>query len=373
MCANAIPLRRSSLRYRPSAPPDARAYGLTLRYGAAQMNRCGCSAPRPSLHEACQQKLSHLLLPPARQMFGSHCSASGNNWGGFALAALSWASSLPLAPAHSAPGLEGGGKGVRSCHKTLRGANNSGTRIARSRNRVRGTDLRYLFGGPTAQVKFLDLLKKQYIFFNMKTSMTPSPQISRVLHRIAAKGESWAFTPGDFADIGDSRSIGMTLTRLVRDGRVRRIGRGLYDIPHGHPILGKVGAGTDAIVAAVTRKKKIRLLPSSAVAANQLGLTTQVPAKMIYHTDGAPSDLALGKAHVIFRRNTGRMLSLAGRPSGLVAQALKNFGKNGVTADHIRILQSHLPDAQKKNLLKDIGSVPAWMRAHFRAIAQQAQ
>jgi hypothetical protein len=29
------------------------------------------------------------------------------------LAALPWASSLPLAPAHSAPGLEGGGKGVR--------------------------------------------------------------------------------------------------------------------------------------------------------------------------------------------------------------------------------------------------------------------
>jgi len=118
MCANAIPLRRSSLRYRPSAPPDARAYGLPLRYGAAQRNRCGGSAPRPSLHEPCQQGLSRLLLPPARQMFGSHCSASGNNWGGFALAALPWASSLPLAPAHSAPGLEGGGKGALSSPNT---------------------------------------------------------------------------------------------------------------------------------------------------------------------------------------------------------------------------------------------------------------
>ena len=64
MFANAIPLRRSSLRYRPSAPRDARAYGLTLRYGAAQMNRCGGSAPRPSLHETRQQELSRLMLPP---------------------------------------------------------------------------------------------------------------------------------------------------------------------------------------------------------------------------------------------------------------------------------------------------------------------
>lgn len=203
----------------------------------------------------------------------------------------------------------------------------------------------------------------------MKSTDSSPSQTARILRRIASKGSGWAFSPHDFADFGDPRSIGMALTRLVRDGKIRRIGRGLYDRPHSHPVLGQAGAGSDAIVDAVARKKNLRVLPSSAVAANQLGLTTQVPAKLVYHTDGAPAELQLGKLHIVFRRNTGRMLGLAGRPSGLVAQALREFGKDGVTEAHVLRLRDRLSDAQKKKLLKDIDRVPAWMRPHFREIA----
>jgi len=74
------------------------------------MNRRRSSAPRPAIHEVRQQELSHLVLPPPHPKIGDYCSASGDNWGGFALVALQWASSLPLAPAHSARCLEGGEK-----------------------------------------------------------------------------------------------------------------------------------------------------------------------------------------------------------------------------------------------------------------------
>lgn len=216
-----------------------------------------------------------------------------------------------------------------------------------------------------------NLLKKQYTIFNMNSSDSNDSQVSRILSRISFKGSGWAFTPHDFADIGDPRSIGMALTRFVREGKIRRISRGLYDKPHDHPILGKVGAGTDSIVEAIARKKNLRILPSSAVAANQLGLTTQVPAKMVYHTDGAPAEIKLGKLHIEFRRNTGRMLGLAGRTSGLVAQALREFGMDGLEDVHIKRLQKNLSQAQKKQLLEDIEQVPAWMRNHFRDIASK--
>ncbi len=220
-----------------------------------------------------------------------------------------------------------------------------------------------------AWVFALDLLKKQYNIFNVSVARSNPSQMTKILKRIASKGPDWAFTPHDFADFGDPRSIGMALTRLVRDGKIRRIGRGLYDKPHAHPVLGQVGAGTDAIVDAIARKKSLRVLPSSAVAANQLGLTTQVPAKLVYHTDGAPSEIHLGKLQIVFRRNTGRMLGLAGRPSGLVAQALREFGKDGVTETHLSRLRDRLSDTQKRQLLKDIDRVPAWMRPHFKEIA----
>ena len=60
--------------------------------------------------------------------------------------------------------------------------------------------------------------------------------------RVAKMGRGWAFTPHDFADLGDPRAVGVTLGRLVRDGKIRRISCGIYDSPHDHPLLGRTGA-----------------------------------------------------------------------------------------------------------------------------------
>ena len=216
----------------------------------------------------------------------------------------------------------------------------------------------------------LELLKKQSTIFNMEALHTPVPQSQVILRRVAKNGRGWAFTPHDFADLGDPRAVGVTLGRLVRDGKIRRISRGIYDSPHDHPLLGKTGATSDAVVAAVARGRHLRLLPSPQVAANQLGLSTQVPARLIYQSDGAPSILRLGKRQIVFRRNTGRNLALAGRASGLVAQALRDLGKGNVTPDTIRHLRLRLDANARKQLVTDITIVPAWMRPIFTAITR---
>jgi len=195
-------------------------------------------------------------------------------------------------------------------------------------------------------------------------------QSQQILRRIKAKGRGWAFTPHDFADLGDPRAIGMALTRLTRGGKIRRIGHGLYDVPHSHPILGQVGAATSSVIDAIGRKRNLRLLPSTASAANQLGLSTQVPARLVYHTDGAPTRVMLGNLQIDLRRNTGRMLALAGRPSGLVAQALRDVGKDHVNAGHLKRVRDQLPASARKQLLQDIHLVPAWMRPHFKEISR---
>ena len=214
----------------------------------------------------------------------------------------------------------------------------------------------------------LDRLKKQGNSFNMIAVKNANSLASQILRRSAARGRGWAFTPNDFADAGDPRSVGMALTRLMRTGKIRRIARGLYDLPQRHPVLGESGATADSVVAAVARKKNLRLLPSAAVAANQLGLSTQVPAQMIYHTDGAPATVQLGNLNIIFRRNSGRRLALAGRTSGLVAQAFRNLGNGKVTAAHLNTLRAGLTPTARQQLRDDIGRVPAWMRPHFREL-----
>lgn len=204
----------------------------------------------------------------------------------------------------------------------------------------------------------------------MKAAANQPSIKEQILKTIAQQGKEWAFTPHDFADVGDPRSVGMTLTRLVRDGVIRRLGRGLYDSPHPHPLLGKAGASSDSVVAAVIRKKNLRMLPSAAMAANKLGLSTQVPAKMVYHTDGAPSAVRLGKLKIEFHRTSGSKLVLADRPSGLVAQALRNIGKGNVTAAHLERLRANLPTDARKSLIQDLSRVPAWMRPYFRDISR---
>jgi len=214
----------------------------------------------------------------------------------------------------------------------------------------------------------VDLLEKQCTIYNMKCIQPIKSLNQKILARVAKKGSGWVFTPHDFADLGDPSGIGMTLTRLVRDGKIHRIGRGLYDCPHTHPVLGQTGATADSVVAALARGRHLRLLPSPQVAANQLGLRTQVPAEMIYQTDGAPSRVQLGKCQIVFRRNTGRNLTLAGRASGLVAQALRDMGQGKVTPDMIQHLRQRLDATAKKQLSDDLTLVPAWMRPIFRQI-----
>jgi hypothetical protein len=204
----------------------------------------------------------------------------------------------------------------------------------------------------------------------MKATAAPLHQSQKILHRIARKGRGWAFTPHDFADLGDPRSVGMALTRLVRDGRIRRISRGIYDSPRDHPVLGQAGATVDAVVQAVARNKSLRLLPSPAVAANQLGLSTQVPARIVYHSNGAPAEVKLGKLDIVFRRNSGRNLALAGRASGLVAQALRFLGKDRVAPSDINHLRRRLDPAALREIAQDTDKVPAWMRPHFRALVR---
>jgi hypothetical protein len=215
------------------------------------------------------------------------------------------------------------------------------------------------------------LLKKQCNIFNMASLASNLPLHLRILQRVAKKGRGWVFTPHDFHDLCDPRGPGMVLTRLVRQGKIRRLARGLYDCPQPHPVLPQTVATADAVVDALARGRHLRLLPSPQVAANQLGLTTQVPAQMVYQTDGAPSKVVLGKRQIVFRRNTGRNLALAGRASGLVAQALRDVGKTNVTPDIIQHLRNRLDAAAQKQLVADIALVPAWMRPIFLEITRK--
>ena len=87
----------------------------------------------------------------------------------------------------------------------------------------------------------------------------------KIMRRVRAKGRGWAFTPKDFIDFGTRGSVDMALSRLVKDGAIRRIGRGLYDYPRLHQKLGALSPDMDRIAQAVSSQIGDKLVPSGSV------------------------------------------------------------------------------------------------------------
>ncbi len=196
----------------------------------------------------------------------------------------------------------------------------------------------------------------------------------KLLRRIRANGASWSFTPSDFADAGDPRSVGMVLTRLMRKGVIRRVRRGVYEIPHQHPLIGTVGAGADAITDAIARRDALKFLPSGAHAANTLGLSTQVAARTAYGVAGRSRVQPTGgKTSIILRQRSTKSMALAGHASGWLAEALRSIGRVHITSDRLQGLRAKLTEKDRRQLQADIRYVPAWMRPYFLELARDEQ
>jgi hypothetical protein len=192
---------------------------------------------------------------------------------------------------------------------------------------------------------------------------------SKILSRIYGSGRGSVFTPGRFLDLGSRNAVDKVLSRLVQKGAIRRLARGLYDYPEHHPVMGILAPSPDAIARALAGQG-IRLQPSGAYAANRLGLSTQVPARIVYLTDGPSRTVRVGNQEIRLQRTTPRSMGPAGRISGLVIQALRHLGQKHVDDAVIQTLQRKLSDQDKKRLIKDIAYAPAWVGKHLREIAQ---
>ena len=160
------------------------------------------------------------------------------------------------------------------------------------------------------------------------------------------------------------------LSRLVQRGEIRRVGRGLYEIPRMGSLLNEpMIQSPDELVKAWARKNGLRVVPSGAYAANLLGLTTQVPAKIAYYTNGRTRTLTLGSYSIKLLNRGPRTMDVKGQTAPLVFQALRHLGMNGVTPDTIRRLHSKLSRKDKKELKRNLRYAAAWMKPVIELIA----
>ncbi|MFC0804465.1 DUF6088 family protein [Ensifer sp. P24N7] len=191
------------------------------------------------------------------------------------------------------------------------------------------------------------------------------------MRRARARGRGGVFTPSDFLDLAERAAVDQALSRMVKAGKLRRLARGLYDFPKVHPQLGPLSPTPDDVAQALARETGSQVQIAGARAANALGLSTQVPAKSIYLTNGPSRRVVLGKRVVDLRHASPKHLIAPGSAAGTVVQALRHVG--AVRArDVAQIAARRLSVSDKKKLASTAVQAPAWMRPTLVSIANAA-
>ena len=200
---------------------------------------------------------------------------------------------------------------------------------------------------------------------------------SRLLARLAANPDE-VWVPGDFADLANRPAIDKTLQRLVASGDLRRIDRGLYDRPRMNDLTGRPTVPDyRAVIRAVTRRDQARALIDGMTAANELGLTTAVPARIEVLVDARLKPIKLGSQEIHFRYAAPSRLYWAGRPAMRVVQAL-HWMQDMLTEDserqHVRAkLRCLFADPRHgKSICDDLRAglpaLPIWMQEFLRGL-----
>ena len=193
----------------------------------------------------------------------------------------------------------------------------------------------------------------------------------KIINRIRRAEPGWAFTPKDFLDLGSRGIIDMTLSALARKGTIRRIDRGLYDTPKTSSLLGGVlSPDLDQVARAIARRFRWRIIPEGTLAANMLGLSAQVPAKIIYISDGPSTEIQIGKQTIVFKHARPKRMKNEGESSSLVIEALRHLGKDAANSDLIDRLEHKLSKAEKRELLRDARYSADWIYEVAQKIAE---
>ena len=185
--------------------------------------------------------------------------------------------------------------------------------------------------------------------------------VTKIKKRIHRKDRGFVFTKSHFFDLGSRTAVAKALERLADAGVIRRLSRGLYEYPKQHPEFGVLPVNYEQVAQALAGRDNLKIQPSGAYAANLLGLSDQVPAKVVFLTDGSHRKIQIGNRSIVLKRTTPKNMATAGKISGLVIQALRFMGQENIDDRVIGILKRKLAEKDKQILMADFRYAPAWI------------
>lgn len=201
--------------------------------------------------------------------------------------------------------------------------------------------------------------------------MEKTTNLKLIRDRINRSDIGTVYVAVDFVDISDKTNVNAYLARLVDEGLIRRILRGVYDKPEYNDFLEEyVAPSPDKVANAIARNFGWTIVPCGDTALNLLGLSTQVPAAWVYVSDGTYKEYTYDNTTIQFKRTTNKEVSKLSYKTALTVQALKALGKDKIDDMVISRLGKLLSAEEKQTMLEEAKATTSWIYEYIKQICR---
>jgi predicted transcriptional regulator of viral defense system len=184
---------------------------------------------------------------------------------------------------------------------------------------------------------------------------------NKIKTTIKKKGRGKIIFTKDFSLLGTEFVIRKSLSRLCEEGMILRLAGGIYLYPKISKLIGIVYPSVEEVVKQMSIREKSRIVPTGLYALNKIGLSTQVPMRFVFLTDGAARELTVAGVKVKLQRTIAKNLAFKGKLTVLVVFALKEIGKNNLQDNELRRVKELLSHEIKDVIIHDSRLAPNWI------------
>lgn len=194
---------------------------------------------------------------------------------------------------------------------------------------------------------------------------------NKILSKVYGHTKGWSFTANDFSRDFKRDNVDKALSTLLKKDKIRRACRGVYYFPKYSELLKQeLGPDIDQVAQAIARKFNWRIQASGDAALNLLGLSTQVPGRYTYLSDGPDRSYQIGKTTLSFKKSALKNIGFKHRESGLIVHALKALGKERLDNKIIDKIKGQLDSNKCNKIMEDTKTVTSWIYEIIRKICE---
>lgn len=208
--------------------------------------------------------------------------------------------------------------------------------------------------------------QKKVILWQNNRFMSANSSYKAMYDIVKQAKDGTIIIPDDFTTYGTPDAVRSGLSRLCRNGKLHRFAKGIYYVPLYDKWDGTLREPSlDAIAQKIAQRDNARIIPTGAYALNKLGLSTQVPANIVYITDGSARQVNFGEGKSITFRHSNDLGNFAyqSKLMQLAVLAMREIGEKEITEAQVAKIKNMITEhVSEQDFKHDIVLAPTWVK-----------